>query len=229
MKKVLISLVVMALVLVVTDRVAVTVAQRAISSQVAASGELSGKPTVSIGGFPFLTQALSGRYSSIEVHADGVADNQGVAQFDATLTGVRLPLSAVLSGSIDNVPVGSLDARVVLTYAELERRVANRRLKLSAAGDLLRVTGSVTVLGRTLSASALSSLSVSGGDVRVTAQRFEVGVRPADAVLTKALGKRLDFAVRVGALPYGLTLTSAAAVSTGIEATAVARNTTLTR
>ncbi len=229
MKTLLISLVLLALVLVVADRVAVTVAQGAIASQVAASGELSGEPTVSIDGFPFLTQALTGHYSSIEFHADGVADNQGVAQFDATLTDVRLPLSAVLSGSIDSVPVGSLDARVVLTYAELQRRVANRRLTLSAAGDLLRVTGSVTVLGRTLSASALSSLSVSGGDVRVTAQRFEVGARPADAVLTAALGKRLDFAVRVGKLPYGLALTSATAVPSGIEATAVARNTTLTR
>ena len=224
-----ITVVVIALLLVVVDRVAVRLAQSAISTQVAASGELTGEPTVAIGGFPFLTQALGGRYSSIEVHADGLVDNRGVAKFDASLTGVRLPLSAVLSGSVDQVPVDLLSGRVVLTYAELERRIANRRLSLTPAGDLLRVTGSVTVLGRTFSASALSSLEVSGAKVRVTAQRFEVGAKPADAVLTAALGKRLDFDISVGTLPYDLTLSSVAVTPAGVQATATARNTTLTR
>ncbi len=229
MKRLLITLAVIALVLVVVDRIAVTVAQGAIASQVSASGELSGGPGVSIGGFPFLTQALSGNYSSIEVHADGLAGNRGVSQFDASLTGVRLPLSAVLSGSVDRVPVDLLTSRAVLPYAELEKRVAKRRLTLSPAGDLLRVTGSVTVLGRTLSASALSSVEVSGNNVRVTAQRFEVGAKAADAVLTAALGKRLDFTVGVGKLPYGLVLRSVSVTPTGIMAAASARNTALSR
>jgi len=229
LRRLLVSLVVGTLVLFVADRVAVSVAQRAIASQLAASGELTGQPQVSVRGFPFLTQALSGRYASIEVRAEGLAANRRVTQFEAELVGVRLPLSAVLSGSVDRVPVDRLTSRVVLPYTDLEKRLARRRLELSPAGDLLRVTGTVPVLGRRLSASALSSLQVDGNDVRVTAQRFEVGFRPADAVLTAALGSRLDIVFSVGKLPYGLTLTSVGVGPTGVQAVATARGTTLTR
>ena len=229
MRKLLVSLTVLALLLVAADRVGATLASRAVADQIAASGELSGAPQVSIGGFPFLTQALSGRYDEITVSASGLTGDRGVSGFDARLSGVRLPLSAALSGSVREVPVERVSARVLLSYPELERRLASRRLKLSPAGPLLRVTGSVTVLGRTVSASALSSLTVSGGDVLVTAVRFEVGARPADAALTAALGRRLDFRAEIGALPYGLTLTAVAVRPGGVEATATARSTVLTR
>ncbi len=85
------------------------------------------------------------------------------------------------------------------------------------------------MLGRTLSASALSSLRVSGHDVVVTAQRFEVGAKPADAALTALLGNRFDFRASIGALPYGLVLQTAAVRPDGVEATATAEAAVLTR
>jgi hypothetical protein len=153
-----------------------------------------------------------------------------LSEFTASLDGVSLPLSSALSGEVDEVPVDRLTARVVLSYADLQRRLRDRRLALSPGADgLLRVTGSVTVLGRTVSASALSSVRLAGPDVVVTAQRFEVGARPADRVLTAALGRRLDFTARIGELPYGLELTGVRIASEGVVATASAQDTVLTR
>ena len=229
MRRLLITLVVLALVLVVVDRAGAALASRAVASQVAATGEVSGDPSVSIKGFPFLTQALSGRYADIEVSGTGLVKDQGVSEFDAQLSGVHLPLAEALSGRVSAVPVDRVDATVLLPYAELERRLANRRLTLSAAGDLLRVTGSVTVLGRTLSASALSAVRVDGRAVVVTAQRFEVGSKPADKVLSAALGSRLDFRVTLGALPYGLVLQSVRVEPAGVRARATAESAVLTR
>jgi hypothetical protein len=100
---------------------------------------------------------------------------------------------------------------------------------VSASGQLLRVTGSVSVLGRTVSASALSSVAVSGTSVVVTAQRFEVAGKAADRVLSAALGNRLDFVVRIGKLPYGLKLTDVRVAAEGIVASASAERAVLHR
>ena len=231
MKRLLTTLLVLLVVAVAADRLALLVAQRAVAQQLQTSGDLSVRPTVSIRGVPFLTQALSGRYSSVHVNASDVTAGGGqLSEFTASLDGVSLPLSDALSGSVDEVPVDRLAARVVLSYADLQQRLRDRRLALSPAADgLLRVTGSVTVLGRTVSASALSSVRLAGTDVVVTAQRFEVGARPADRVLTAALGRRLDFTARIGQLPYGLTLTGVRIASEGVVATASAKDTVLTR
>lgn len=230
MRKTVTTLLVLLVVFIAADRIGVLVAERAVAAQLRSSGELSVKPDVSIEGVPFLTQALRGRYSSIQVRArDVTAGGERLSVFDASLTGVRLPLTSVLSGSVTAVPVEELSSTVVLSYADLQKRLAKRRLVLAPAGDLLRVTGSVQVLGRTLSASALSRVRVSGVDVLVTAVRFEVGARPADRVLTAALGKRLDFRAKIGALPYGLRLTGVAVRPNGVEAVASAKDAVLTR
>lgn len=227
MRRLLVVLLVGLVLLVALDRVAAALAERAVAAQVRATGALAADPAVSIGGFPFLTQALRGRYDRVQVSASGLRGEQGVTAFRADLAGVHVPLTAALSGRVDQVPVDRVQARVVLGYRGLEQRIGERRLRLAPAGDLLRVTGSVQVLGRTLSASALSTVRLDGPVVRVTAQRFEVGARPADRVLSAALGGRLDFTVRLRRLPYGLSLTSVTVQPDGLVATATGRNAVL--
>ena len=231
MKGLLTTLVVLLLVAVAADRIALVVAQRAVASQAQSAGELSVRPSVKIRGVPFLTQAVSGRYRSVRVSASDVTAGGGrLSRFDVAMDGLHLPLSDALSGSVAQVPVDDLRARVVLSYADLQRRLRDRRLALAPGPDgLLRVTGSLTVLGRTVSASALSSVALSGTDVVVTAQRFEVGARPADRVLTAALGKRLDFTARIGQLPYGLELSGVRILPEGVVAEAKAQETVLQR
>jgi hypothetical protein len=225
------TLVVLVVLAVGADRVALLVAESQVASQLQTSGDLSRRPSVSIRGMPFLTQALSGTYDRVEVSAtDVTAGNGKLSSFDATLAGVQVPLSDALSGSVTSVPVDRLTATVLLTYADLQAQLRDRRLSLAPGPDgLLRVTGSVTVLGRTVSASALSSVKLRGTDVVVTARRFEVGARPADRVVTAALGNRLDFTARIGKLPYGLRLTGVTLRPQGVLASATAQNTVLTR
>src|SRR6266487_4063862 len=60
--------------LVIADRVAVSAADAAVEKRLAeqAPFDASNKPDVSIRGFPFLTQALSGKYDDIEVSGDSL-------------------------------------------------------------------------------------------------------------------------------------------------------------
>lgn len=230
MKGLLVTLATLLVLAIAADRLSLVLAEHAVATQLQTSGSLSTKPHVSIRGIPFLTQALSGKYDDIELSASDVTAGGGrISRFDASLRGVHLPLSEALSGSVATVPVDRLSATVLLTYADLESQVRDRRLKLSPAGSLLRVTGSVQVLGRTVSASALSSVTLKGTTVVVSATRFEVGHSAADRLVSAALAGRLDFVVRIGTLPYGLRLTGVRVRPEGVVATASATSTVLHR
>jgi hypothetical protein len=222
------TLVVLLGLLLVADRAGAAVASRAVAAQVQASAGLPAEPEVDIPGFPFLTQALAGRYERVEVEAVGVPTGElTLSRLDATLTGVRVPLSEVLSGSVADVPVERVQARALVGYDELVRLSGDRRLSLAPSGDRLRVTGSLEVLGQTLSATAVSRVEVVEGDLRVVAESYEVGDAAADDLVTRALGDRFDLRIPVTGLPYGLRLTDVQVDPSGLVVRATATDVVL--
>jgi hypothetical protein len=226
----LVTLLSLAVCAVAADRVSLVLTERAVATQLETSGGLSSRPDVSIRGMPFLTQAFAGKYDDVEVSATEVTAGGGkLSKLDVTLRGVRVPLSDALSGSVDAVPVDALRATVLLSYADMGKQLRDRRLTVAPAGKQVRVSGSVQVLGRTITASALSTVTLSGASVVVTAKRFEVGHAVASRAVTAALGNRFDFVVRVGQLPYGLTMSSLQVEPEGVVATADASHTVLRR
>ena len=230
MKRLLVTLLTLSVCVVAADRVSLALTERAVATQLQTSGGLSARPDVSIGGLPFLTQALAGKYDDVEVSATDVTAGGGrLSKLDVTLRGVHVPLADALSGSVDAVPVDTLRATVLLSYADMARQLRDRRLSVGPAGDQLRVSGSVSVLGRTISASAISTVKLSGASVVVTAKRFEVGNAAASRAVSLALGNRFDFVIRVGQLPYGLTMSSVRVRPEGVVATADAKATVLRR
>ncbi|MEW9528784.1 DUF2993 domain-containing protein [Microbispora sp. NPDC049125] len=134
MRKLVVFLIVIGILLVVVDRVAVVGVQREIAKQVEAQYDLTDPPSVQIKGVPFLTQAISGRYDEIAV-AIGPLTRQGVqlSSIDATLYGVTAPLSQLIQN-----PSGA-DIR-----AE-------------------RITGTVVISHKTLSAQAPRGIKIEGG------------------------------------------------------------------
>jgi hypothetical protein len=227
-KGVLVTLVSLAVCAVAADRISLVLSERAVATQLQASGGLSTRPDVSIRGMPFLTQAFAGKYDDVEVSAAEVTAGGGrLSRLDVTLRGVKVPLSDALSGSVSSVPVDALRATVLLSYADMGQQLRDRRLTVAPAGEQLRVSGSVQVLGRTVTASAISTVRLSGSSVVVTAKRFEVGHSVASRAVTMALGNRFDFVIRVGQLPYGLTMSSLQVRPEGVVATADASHTVL--
>lgn len=230
MKGLLVSLGVLLALAIAADRVSLVVAQRTVATQLQTSGSLSARPDVSVRGFPFLTQAFAGKYDDVELSASEVTAGGGrISKLDVSLRGVHVPLNDALSGSVTAVPVDSVRATLLLSYADMTQQLRDRRLSVSPAGDQLRVSGSVQVLGRTVSASAISSVAVSGTSVVVTARRFEVGNAMADRAVTAALAGRFDFVVRLGNLPYGLKISTLKVTPQGVVATAAGAHTVLRR
>lgn len=217
MKGLLVGLVLLLGVAVAGDRVAVRVAEGQVAQQAQAAGGLSQRPEVAIGGFPFLTQALAGRYDDVRLRAPGGVSDGDVrlAGLDVVLRGVRVPLSDVLHGSVTRVPVDSLAGEAVLPYAELDRRAPDG-VTFAPAGDRLRVRGSVRVLGREVAAVATSRVRLDGDRVVVRAESVSTGAGVVDGALTAALGDRFDVRVRVPRLPYGLRLTGLRVTPAGL-------------
>jgi hypothetical protein len=226
------ALVVLAL-LVVADRVGVTVTERVLADELQRSGGLGARPEVDIKGVPFLTQALDGRYERIDVVARDVDAGEvdgtpvQVSRLSATLRGARVPAADALSGAVTSVPVDEVDSRVLLPFSVLQPRTDVGDLTVAPDGDRLRLRGSVEVLGRQVSASARSRLSVDDGAVVVTTESVDLGNDVVSRLATRAVEGRFDVRVELGALPYGLQIQTADVRPDGLSVAARATDTVL--
>lgn len=157
--------------LLIADRVADYAAQRDVASRIQASEHLSTRPDVSIGGFPFLTQAFAGRYDEVDVTIHGLhAGPLPIARVTARLHGVHLPLGAVLRQSVGAVPTERTSASVLLRYDDLNRFIATDKVRFSAgANGRVHVTATAEVAGAGVRAGADVPIVVSGSVLTVDA------------------------------------------------------------
>jgi hypothetical protein len=201
---------------VVADRVGAVVAAHVVASKLRTSASLTTDPDVTIHGFPFLTQALGGRYDDVELKvSDLTRGGVRISRLDVSLRGVQLPPGEAISGSVTSVPVEGITARAVVTYADVASRGKIAGLSVQPVGDRVKVTGRITVLGQTVTASTESTVRLDGRSIVVTAQKLSV-LGQSSAALNSALAGRLDLRVPVGTLPYGLELVGVHATSDGL-------------
>ncbi|WP_019818929.1 LmeA family phospholipid-binding protein [Saccharomonospora saliphila] len=122
MKRLVIVLVVLLGLLVGADFAAAAFAEHTVSQKAREQLGLSDDPAVTIHGFPFTTQALSGNYSHISVSADGVPVQQlRDVSLDADLHDVSAPLSDLTAGNVRDIEVGRLAGRITLKDSDIAR------------------------------------------------------------------------------------------------------------
>ncbi len=214
-------------VLVVVDRVGVGIAEDRVAEQLADRGQLAGTPDVEITGFPFLTQAVSGRYSDVRIHltAEELGQPAGT-RADVSLQGVHVPLSDALSGSVQQIPVDRVDGTATLSYSLLADQLGGDTA-LTQDGDGIRLTKSVEVLGVDFPVTAAGTVTLDGQDVVIDVHDASAGaVDVPDFVLDNA-DELLDVRYRVPALPFGLQLTSVQPAAGGVDVRVQAQDTVL--
>lgn len=216
MRRLLFLVLLLAGVFVIADRVSAAIAARAVASRIQASENLSTRPHVSFGGFPFLTQAFSGSYDDIDVTAHNLHPHRiPVSKLTVHLHNAHVPLGAALRRDVKSIPVSRLDATALFTFADMNSALADRGLHVSPAGsDQVRVTGRV----RGVSASVVSSLRVSGDVLEVSAQQALVTI----AGVPVNVGTSFDFTIDASGLPFQLHLSGASVSPDGIAVSASA-------
>jgi hypothetical protein len=212
---------------VLVDRVAVGVAEDKVATQVAEKGGLQGTPEVDIAGFPFLTQAIGGSYDDVRISltAEELGQPAG-SRADVVLHGVHVPLSSVLSGSVQEVPVDRIDGTATLSYALLAAQLGSGT-QLERDGDRLRITRTVEVLGQQVRLTATGQVSLEGNELVVDVEEASgVGVEVPGFLLDRA-ANLLDLRYPVPALPFGLQLTGVRPAADGLDIRVEATDTVL--
>lgn len=227
MRALLITLLLLGAVFVLVDRVAVGIAENEVGDRIAAQTDLPGAPEVDIVGFPFLTQAAAGSYDDVRLvfSAEDLGQPAGT-RATVSLRDVEVPLADIVSGAVQEVPVGRIDGRATLSYALLSEQIGPRT-ELSRAGDGLQITRTVDIAGQELPLVATGNVSIDGGDLLIDVDRasgagFEL---PAAAVgrASDLLGLRYTLPV----LPFGLEISGVRPAAEGVVVSADADDTVI--
>jgi hypothetical protein len=211
----------------VTDRVAVGFVEDRVARELAEAGRLGGSPDVQITGFPFLTQAVTGRYEEVRISLTAAElDQPEGTRADVALHGVRLPLSTVLSGSVTEVHVERIDGAATLAYELLAAELGGDTT-LRREGNGLRITRTVEMLGYTLPLTATGTVAIKGDQLMVEVERASGAGVDVPGFLAGKASDLLDLRYDVPALPFGLQLTSVRPGEDGVVVRVEATDTVL--
>ncbi|GAA3728233.1 hypothetical protein HDA32_000221 [Spinactinospora alkalitolerans] len=215
MRKFLVFLIFLLVVLVAADRGLHYAAQSEIAKRVSQQYEMVGDPEVTIGGFPFLNQAVSGEYSEIHIVTGAMTVGEvQLERVDATLNDVRAPLDELMSEP--NIVAGTANATVMLPYSELQKRLPEG-LVIETENGTPRITGDIAYQGFSVGIESDIGIDVDGGTVMVTPSNISVGDAP---IPTSWIEDQLAIAFEMPPLPFDLQLTGIKALPNGVQATA---------
>ncbi len=213
----LITLVVIILVLVVGDRVANAYTENQMASQIQSSLALSGKPNVTIQGFPFLTQLAARDFRTVDISASNETAGPGgqlqIASLTATLHGMHIH-------GLNSAMVDQFNASALITFAELANAGGiPQGVTLSADGPN-KIKASIDI--GPLSESADAQITQTGPG------KINIKVLDAGGITSAILGN-LNFSVNIPKLPAGVSITSVSVTQQGLRITVAGSNTTLSQ
>lgn len=210
----LVVVVVLAGVFIAVDRAAVYFAESQAADRVKVSGAEIGSTDVSIKGFPFLTQVAGSELDEVDVKITGIETVAGgrklrISRMNAELHQVRL------TDGFSGATAARATGTALVSYADLTK-VASEDVAVEYGGNgKVKVTGAVNILGRTVSRSVLSSVTlVDGHTVRVRADKV-----PGEGIpgLEGLVRGKTDFERETGGLPNGLKLEKIEPTAAGLE------------
>ncbi|WP_041789842.1 LmeA family phospholipid-binding protein [Microlunatus phosphovorus] len=210
-------------VLIAGDRVANAVAQNTIASALQSELSTASKPEVRLGGFPFVTQALGGSFSSAHVTADDATVSSGdttvtIAHLDATLT------SITATDRYQNVVAARGEASALLDWSSVSSLVGQQmsyeaddrmRLNFNVPIGQLNIEGHIT--GRLQLDAERQTITVA--DPQVTVANIDVPQSVVEAVSRIVLRP-----YTLGDLPYDIELTGLTAQPDGVLLSGTGQN-----
>lgn len=225
MRRLLFTLVVVIGVLAVADRAALAAAEMQLAAEVQSEEGLAERPSINLLGFPFLTQAVRGRYDGGRLEMRNLrTERLLVNRLVIDLRDVEVPLADLISNNVSAVPVGRVTGVAMVSYAELAKATGVPGLQIRPAGDKLELRFAVDVFGTSTPVVATARIGVAKQAVRITSE--QVGASLPEELTATAL-TQVQSSIAFGVLPYGLQVSDVRVAATGVEVTAAAQNTVL--
>jgi hypothetical protein len=215
--KILAIVVVILLVLaVVIDRVAVKLAENEVADQIKSAG-FPVKPSVSIAGFPFLTQVAEKNFHQIDISASNVPEGKlEIASVKATMHGVHV------NSSFSGATVDQTNGTALVTFAGLSNASGlGDGLKLSNAGhNELKATLSIGPINT----DALAQVT------RTSPHQIQLKIVSTGGDLPiSALGNNQEFTFSMPNLPAGMTVQGVSVTGAGVQISISGTHTTFSQ
>ncbi|HLQ55145.1 MAG TPA: DUF2993 domain-containing protein [Streptosporangiaceae bacterium] len=221
LRNTIIVLVALLIVLVGIDRLAVFYVQGRIASQIQKQGFPS-KPTVSIKGFPFLTQVVSRSFQDVQISSSRVKEGPvEIKSINANLSDVKM--NSGFSGGT----VGHLTGAGVITFAGLSNALGSLvggpvASLVGGAGLKLKPVGSDEV--RASINLLVSSGSATWRVTRVNATKIRVHLVSSHGLPAGLLSSVQNMSVPIPKLPLGMKIQSVAVTAAGISIRVIGNN-----
>jgi hypothetical protein len=212
-RRYVIALVVIVVVLVVLDFAARVAAESVMASKIEQQG-LQHRPSVTIDGFPFLTQVASKNFQQVNLTAaDQTEGPVTITSINATAHNIRLDSYAFSSGTI-----GSLSGTALISFSSLANTLTQ---EVGPLGSLLHGAGlRLTAAGPSEVKASMNLVLTSGSATwRVTLLRGnQLNIRLVDSggLPSSLLRSIQDITVQLPKLPLGLTIDSVQVTSAGV-------------
>ena len=223
MRRFLVLIVVLVVLAVTADRVAWWFAQRTIATEIQKTEKLSTRPEVTVGGFPFLTQALRGRYQQVDANIQDPAVDNGlkIDSLKVQLRGVHVTTGDLINRQVDSVPVDSATAVATISFASLNAAAkenlpdAKSKVEFSqGTGDALAVTGTYRSSGLSAKLDLQARLLAKDGDLIVELDPEALAGLPA--ALRAQVKSLVADASQLPPLPFGFQAQAVSVSPSGI-------------
>ena len=210
----LFALIVVLILLTIVDRVALAVAENEFANQAVANG-LPVKPSVTIEGFPFLTQLIARDFHKVNMSASNVpAGPVNITSIKATLTGMHL------NSSFNGATVDHLTATAFVSFSDLANAGGGTGISMSAAGpDTVKITAGIGPLSDT----ELAKISQTGPN------QISIRVQNGSSPLSGLLNSFGSFSFSIPKLPASVHITGFAVTPQGLTLAAAADHAVLTK
>lgn len=229
MRRLVITLAVLVGILALADRGLAMVAANATADQVKRHEGLRERPDVTFEGFPFVTQAFGGNFTSVKVTArDVVREGLTIDRIDAHLKGVKVNLGDALGGKVNAVPVREGEATVRVAYGDLQRFLASKpgNIRIESRGGSVVVVTTFGIPGSgAVDVEGTPRVAVSESSIRVTVSnvRRAGGGAGIPSALAAQAAARASFTIPLTDMPFGIRASSAELTDTALVVTASAR------
>jgi hypothetical protein len=227
-RRLLIVVIVLVGLFVAADRIALHFAESEAASKIQSARNLPQKPTVGIGGFPFLTQLVSSKFDEVTVTSPELTVNDGKGGPDVRLQNFRIDGKGVrVTGNYTGIVADSGTGSALISYADLSAALPNH-LTVGYGGTpgKVKVAGKfdVPVLGPENVSGTADVSVVDGTSISLSNLSGLGGVDPTVGGLVSAF---LQPKLQLAGLPSGLRLDSVQAGPDGIAVAVSGANVSL--
>lgn len=227
MRKLLIFLVVLLVIVVGLDFAGRAVAESRAGEAIATQANVTPAPDVDIHGLSFLWQAIGGNYEHITVTSHQLTAGR-LTGIDATadLYDVRLTISDVMGGNLDNMTSGHADVVASIPAPALGAVLQQQELTVGPGDNgALRLGTTVAAAGQTFPVTIDVTPTYSNGTLRLSNARLVDAPAAVPAALTNSLIKNFSVDLPLGAgLPFRLETASVRVDGSNLTLSGTARD-----